>query len=84
MDREITAWVTKYALTQGILKVHGQVDEDFSGMLHFGYSESVFGKQWHRTEKAAIERAEDMRVAKIASLKKSLAKMESLEIKVVI
>lgn len=83
MDREITAWVTKYALTQGILKVDGKVDGEYALMLEFGEQDYAHSNNWHRTEKAALERAEEMRISKIASLKKSLAKMESLKIKVV-
>ena len=37
------------------------------------------GKDWHRTEQDAIARAEQMRAAKIASLKKSITKFEKMK-----
>jgi len=83
-NENITAWVTKYALTTGIQKVIGSVrHETSSGMLSYpgecrDWPVSVHGKDWHRTPEAALARAEEMRKAKIASLKKSLAKLESM------
>lgn len=38
----------------------------------------AFGNEWHRTPEAALARAEDMRAKKIASLRKSIAKLESI------
>jgi hypothetical protein len=36
------------------------------------------GRQWHRTQESALARAESMRKAKIASLRKSIARLEAL------
>lgn len=36
------------------------------------------GNEWHRTREEAVARAEQMRAAKIASLKKQIAKLEKL------
>jgi len=36
------------------------------------------GNDWHRSAKQALERAEDMRKKKIASLRKSIAKLEAM------
>ena len=83
-NENITAWVTKYALTTGIQKVIGSVrHETSSTMLRYsdpanGFKEFVHGNDWHRTPEAALARAEEMRKAKIASLKKSIAKLESM------
>ena len=38
------------------------------------------GKVWHRTRKCAVARMEHMRQAKIASLKKQIAKLEAMTI----
>jgi hypothetical protein len=79
----ITAWVTKCALTSGIRKVSGTVcHETSSTMLRYSDTansckEFVHGNDWHRTPEAALARAEEMRHARIASLKKSLAKVEA-------
>ena len=83
-NEDITAWVTKYALTSGIQKVSGTVrHETSSDMLsyigsRYDWRECVHGTDWHRTPEAALERAEKMREAKIASLKKSIAKLEAM------
>ena len=72
----IPAWVTTYALTIGIKFVRGVVRYDGRGLLYGrGYAHT---KAWHRTPEDALARAEEMRVKKIASLKKQLAKLESL------
>jgi hypothetical protein len=84
MKREIfTAWVTKYALTEGIEAVKAEWCSDISDKMitygEEGYSrQSAHGNDWHRTPEAALARAEEMRAAKVASLKKSLAKMERM------
>lgn len=78
------AYVTKYALSGGIGRYEiERVDpsgyakvlmpESFSGWDTLGAS------HWHSTPEAALARAETMRVAKIASLKKQIAKLEKLE-----
>jgi len=83
MERErITAWVTKYALTDGIEIVSAEHCSDINdGMISYGngYSaQTAHGKDWHITREAAIARAEEMRKAKIASLKRSICKLESM------
>ena len=80
---QITAWITKYALTSGISVVKGQVCHDISpSMLSYGIMNSVHGKDWHRTQEAALSRAEEMKLAKIASLKKKIEKLERMRFKV--
>lgn len=82
----ITAWVTRYALTTGIQKVSGAVcHETCSALLwhqasnrDYGWTALVYGKDWHLTPEAALARAEEMRKAKIAALKKSVAKLEAM------
>jgi hypothetical protein len=82
-EREmITAWLTTYALTSGISVVKGEVCHDInSRMLAYGPLSCAHGNDWHRTPEAALARAEEMRLAKIASLKKSLGKLERMTFK---
>ena len=78
----ITAWVTKYALSEGIQVVKGEVCHDISStMLSWKQYGTAHGKDWHRTPEAALARAEEMRKAKIASLRKSIEKMERMTFK---
>lgn len=84
----IDAWITKHALTSGIYKARaelcradGMIMVKSSDPSHF---DSYFhGKDWCRTEEEAIARAEQMRLKKISSLRASIAKLLSLEFKVV-
>lgn len=60
-----TVWVTKSALTEGILKM--QVDQTYT-LKHgraYAYRDgrgpvSYYEPDWHLTRKAAVERAEEM------------------------
>ena len=78
-DEKIKAWVTRYALTSGIQFVDAVVCHSVSSnMIIYGKMVSAHGKDWHRTPRAAVERAEEMRKQKIISLNKSIKKLESL------
>lgn len=85
MEREIfKAWVTKYALTEGIEFVEAELCANISEtMISYGsngYSaQHAHAKDWHRTPEAALARAEEMRKAKIYSVKKRLAKLENMK-----
>jgi hypothetical protein len=74
-------WVTKYALTDVVQKVPhvilcsiGTEMAKVGGVYFHGE-----GRDWHRTEEAAKNRAETMCVAKIESLKKKILKLDKLE-----
>ena len=77
-------WSTKYALTKGILEHDAQECSD--GMVRILAEHSLHpvaylhgeGKDWHRTFESAQQRAEDMRVAKVASLRKSIKQLEAM------
>ena len=80
----IKAWITKYALTEGIEVVDAEVcgEGNMIAYGNVGYgSQYAHGKDWHRTPEAALARAEEMRKAKISSLRKSIAKIEALTFK---
>lgn len=84
-DPIVIAWVTKYALTLGILKVKGKHCNSISpGMLNYppGSCDFAHGNDWHLSEQDALIRAEEMRLAKIAALKKQLAKLEKMQVNI--
>ena len=74
-------WITKYALTDGIIKVEAEQDK-----LTYGFvvTEGAFKNEWfNRTDcftsrSSAIKKAEEMRQKKIASLKKQIEKLERM------
>lgn len=86
MSREnrerFTAWVTKYALTEGILKMQVELCSDISDdmvvKINGATRQSFFGKDWHRTHEAAIKRAEEMRSNKLKSIDKQRARIAAL------
>lgn len=72
------AFITKYALTKGIKEADIYQPND-------GYAREVGNSytwyrsdEWYETREEAIAKAEKMRVKKIASLKKKLAKLEKM------
>lgn len=80
-------WSTKYALSSGITEHEAEASKHSSAMVSYKpnpdkpYTLSLHGegKDWHRTRESAIKRAESMRIAKIASLKSQLAKLEGMK-----
>jgi len=78
----MTIYITKYALTSGIITIQDDIIGPF-GQYSLGftigtYNHIAFKGQWHGTKKEAIEKAELMRSKAIDSIKKKLAKIERL------
>lgn len=70
-------WITKYALTSGIKEMEVEQSENFPDMV-YDRNDTYHGegRDWHRTRESAIAKAEQMRLKKIESLKKQIAKYE--------
>lgn len=79
-DEKITVWITKYALTTGISQMEVQTYEDSPNVAKTleAYPQYFHGDDWHRDKSSAIAKAESMRVKKISSLKKQIARLENL------
>jgi uncharacterized protein (DUF2164 family) len=84
----INAWITKFALTKGIIEANVEIDEhnpnvaviaDKFGPLYYHYCVLGDGKEWHRTKESAIKKAESMRLSKIKSLREELLKLEQMK-----
>jgi len=74
-------YVTKYALTGGIRKIEGEADKsryDDRLIVRDGYNWLVLGRDVFADESDANADAEKRRIAKIASLRKQIAKLEKL------
>ncbi len=78
---QFTAYITKHALSVGIREA---LVERFAaaptmvsepGKLFANYH----GDDWHFTMEDAVERAEEMRAAKLVSLEKQIAKLRKLK-----
>lgn len=75
-------WISKYALSSGIAEIDAK--EVGNGMVQqLGVRHAIYyhgeGRDWHRTPEAAHAHAEQMRVKKIASLEKQIAKLKSIK-----
>jgi hypothetical protein len=77
-----TVWVTKYALTRGIAECRvtaahwGTLWADWPGA---GLTTGLMPSDYRPTREAALTRANEMKAAKIASLKRQIKKLEALE-----
>ena len=77
-------WITKYALTAGIKEIEVEHSDDFPDIVSVHGHNACYcgeGLDWHRTYEAAVARAEEMRLKKIESIKKQLAKYEKMRFK---
>lgn len=76
-------WITKYALTKGIIETEAEdCGDDMVRVHNKGYCDSYYhkeGNEWHRTKQSAISKAEEMRKKKIESLKKQIRKLENMK-----
>jgi hypothetical protein len=80
-------WITKYALTEGIIETEARRCEgqgirpgqmiELESTRYEPCGAYYHRPEWHETRRGAVERAEQMRQKKIASLRKQLAKLEA-------
>jgi len=77
-------YITKYALTKGIIDADAEQPlKDSPGFISVkfgGYSNNFHGegKEWHRSLASAEFKANQMRLAKIVSMKKQIKKLEEM------
>lgn len=73
-------WISRYALTKGIFEVEVKQSPFYSDLVSSQSGYPYYHKpDWHETKEEAIKRAEQMRVKKIASLRKQIEKLENLD-----
>lgn len=82
------AFITKYAMTQGILERDGHESDHSDGLLcipsnysngSFNFSEYYHTGEWFKTRQEAIVKAEEMRQKKIKSLEKQLVRLKEMQ-----
>jgi hypothetical protein len=80
---QFTAWITKYALTKGILEKRVELCADISetmvSVIGNGWREHYHGKDWHHTRGAAVERAKQMQTNKLDSLHDQMGRVAGLD-----
>ena len=74
-------YVTKYALTKGIMQFDAEIEGDLIKVIINGYTNFFTGEgnEWHITIDGAKERAEKMRIKKIESLNKQMKKITNMK-----
>jgi len=80
------AYVTKYALTEGIQELEGELTKCGKYFYNHGHAGARYGEarffhnksHWTTDKAEAVKRAEAMRTKKISSLKKQIAKLEKI------
>lgn len=88
MKKDCKIFVTKDVTSNGIIyELTASMDDEFPGMATKynpnGTIQQHFHRPyWHLDVESAMKHAEEMRERKIKSLKKSLAKVQSLKIRV--
>jgi hypothetical protein len=73
-------YITKYALTEGIIKIDADLVPGSTNMVFVkgaNYDCYYHRDEWHKTRAEANQRAETMRQRKIVSVKKQLEKLEA-------
>ena len=77
------AYITKYALTKGILErnveVCTDVSEDMAKVIGNTFGEYYHGNEWHVSKEEAISKAEDMQQKRIIALNKQIVKLSKLK-----
>jgi hypothetical protein len=74
-------FITKYALTKGILEFDDAEICNSSGMIkisELGGNGYFFDKEWHRDKESAIAKAEEMRLKSIKSHEKAILKLQKM------
>lgn len=81
MSETFKAFITKHVATRGIYSIDAElmqtdtIRDTKSEWDNYFYGE---GRDWHRTWDSAVAKAEKIRSAKIASLQKSIRKLERI------
>lgn len=78
-------WITKYALTKGIIEMEVELCENpqmvKEAKTEWGNYFHTNGVEWHSNKETAIVKAEEMRMNKLKSLQKQIDKLNKLSFK---
>ena len=76
-------FITKYALTRGIMRFDVErinIEKHYVVVKNSrGFTTMFFRNDWHRTKQDALDRVEQMREAKLKSLKKSIERISQMK-----
>ena len=72
-------WITKYALTDGIIEREAEEIEGKCIQTVERFPAFYSRKDWYKTREDAVKRANEMKEREINSLKKRIKKLEDLK-----
>jgi hypothetical protein len=73
-------WVTKYALTSGVIVAEADISHDMATFrTEGGFTVHFHGEDWHASKESAEVRFMKMIEAKRKSLQKQIKKLDALE-----
>lgn len=82
MSTTITVYVTKYAISRGIVRCRAEYDPQYPRMVKTKTQPQYLfhgeGKDWHRTIEGAVERAEELRVAALEAANNRIKKLSAM------
>ncbi|MDE5526641.1 hypothetical protein [Elizabethkingia meningoseptica] len=78
---KIIAYITKYALTKGIIEKECLLTSNDMIRTTDEYPQYFHVNEWFASKEDAIERAEQMRIKKLQSLNKQVNKLTNLKFK---
>jgi len=71
-------YITKYALTIGILEFEGKITSTSDDMVQVNKYEYYHKPFWYLTKEDAVEHANKLKANKIIALKKQISKLEKI------
>lgn len=79
--RMVLVYITKYALTTGVILSEAKVctDDMVSTRINGGYTVYFHGKDFHFTPEDAVARVSEMKASRVRSLEKSLKKVNEMD-----
>ncbi len=72
-------WITKYALTRGLFEIDAKVDGKYASGPDPAGNWKIFTREWTKTREEAVKVAEQMKTRRIASLRRSMKKLEEMK-----
>ena len=71
-------FITKYALTKGIIELDGEIKGDYFSTKQRGFHELFFNKEFYLTREEAVNNSEERRIKKLQSLDNQIKKLSEL------
>lgn len=76
------AYITKHALTRGIVKADAKRCAEYPSMIDVwyppsGWKDTIHKPFWHETREDAVRHANELRLKRIVALKKHIEKLEN-------